>query len=75
LPPDADTVTSSPVNRTACRVGKPAHVAELGPDRHRGQPADPVPAHECLAARLLARGARQCGVEPVEFGVDPVNHP
>src|SRR5215218_3662846 len=41
-----------------------AHVAELGPDRYRGQPADPIVPLERLAAWLGPRDTSQLGVGP-----------
>jgi hypothetical protein len=56
-------------------VGETAHVAQLGPDRHGGQPTDPVASHERLAARLVARDTGQLGIEQVEFHLEVVDHP
>jgi hypothetical protein len=56
-------------------VGEAAHITELGPDRHRGQPTDPIAAHECLAAGLGPGDTRQFAVEQVEFDLEVVDHP
>ena len=56
-------------------VGEAADVAELGPDRHRGQPTDPIAAHERLAAWLGPRDPGQLGIEGVEFDLEVVDHP
>jgi hypothetical protein len=56
-------------------VGEAADVAELGPDRHRGQPADPIAPLERLAAWLASGDAGQHGVQGVEFDLEVVDHP
>jgi len=64
LPGEADGVAG---------VGEPAHLAELGPAAHGGQPADPLAAHERLAARLAAGDGGRGGVQPVELGVQELD--
>src|SRR6266545_1447946 len=49
-----------------------AHLAKLGPDRHRGQRADAVQPVQRAAARLAAGDADQLAPEQVEFGIQVV---
>jgi hypothetical protein len=56
-------------------VGEAAHVAELRPDGHGGQPADPIALLERLAAWLDPGDAGQLGIEGVEFDLELIDHP
>ena len=54
--------------------GEAAGVAELGQDRDRRQRADPVVAHQRLAAGLAACVAAQLLVERRELVIERVDH-
>jgi hypothetical protein len=67
-------VTSRPLWRTASdeEEKRPA-VAELGPDRDRGQRADSVVGLQRAAAALRSREAREFRTERVELVVDAID--
>jgi hypothetical protein len=69
-------VMSRPQKRTAWReLAKRRTSPNLGPDRHRGQPADPIAAHERLAARLGPSDAGQLAVQQIELDLEVVDQP
>src|SRR5579862_3184823 len=59
----------------APRGAEAARIAELAQDRDRGQLADPVVAHQRLAARLEARVGAQLTLDRLQLTPDLVDHP
>ena len=56
------------------RGGEPGAVTELGEDRDRGQPPDPVVRHQRLAPGLAARVGAQLLVERRDLHLERVDH-